>query len=128
MIILAANTAGQHVYMTLQEGRAPLPAFSHYLLVLTYEEHAAGGSPVSILPVIVYENYRVTLLIVSTVGIELPGRYRYQVYGQNSATNTDPDDASVVGVVEQGHLQINDGATYYSSPTLNIPSNVNYNG
>jgi hypothetical protein len=126
MIVLTTNTSAQHVYMTLQEGRAPLPVFSHYLLVLTYEEHGAGGSPVGTVPVVVYENYRTTLLIVTTAGIELPGRYRYQVYGQNSPTNTDPEDASVVGLVEQGHLQINNGATYYAPPSFTIPSNVNY--
>jgi hypothetical protein len=128
MIVVSTNTAAQNVYMTLMEGRSPLPVFTHYLLVLTYEEHLAGGSPVATVPTVVYENYRTTLLLVDTTGITLPGRYKYEVFGQNSSTNTNPNDSSVVGLVEQGHLQMIDSTNYYSVPNLAIPGNVNYNG
>jgi hypothetical protein len=53
---------------------------------------------------IVAENERDTELTVTTVGLENSGQYFYEVYGQNSSSNIDPENAAVVGKCEQGRL------------------------
>jgi hypothetical protein len=126
MIYLATNTAAQTLYMNLAEARPFLATYTHYLFVFKYEEHGAGGSPVGTVATIVYENWRVTEVTLSTVGIEITGRYSYTVYGQNSASNTDPDDAAVVGIVTTGMCMISRDINYYNAPSITIPSNVNY--
>jgi hypothetical protein len=35
------------------------------------------------------------------------------VYGQNSSSNIDDEDASIVGIVEIGYLELIDNGTYY---------------
>jgi hypothetical protein len=44
------------------------------------------------------------------------------VYGQNSASNLDPDDADVVGVVERGWVKITGTTDYYDEVTTTIPA------
>jgi hypothetical protein len=63
------------------------------------------------------ETARVTTFTCTTVGLEYMGKYWYKVYGQNSSTNTDPDDDSVVGLVEQGSAVITDDATGFIDNT-----------
>lgn len=53
------------------------------------------------------------------------GQYSYEVYGQNSTTNLDPDDAVVVGLIERGTLTVT-GETGYDIPSISIPDNVIY--
>jgi hypothetical protein len=126
MIYLATNTAGQTIYMNLAESRPFIPTFTHYLFVFKYDEHGAGGSPVGVVATIGYENWRVTELTLSTVGILLTGRYSYVVYGQNSSSNIDPTNATVQGIVTQGMCMISRDIIYYTAPAITIPSNINY--
>ena len=126
MIALATNTANQLLYMNLAEARPFLPSYTHYLFIFKYDEHGAGGSPVAVIPAINYENWRVTELTISTVGIEITGRYSYVIYGQNSSSNTDPENAAVVGVVKNGMAFISRDIVYYNAPAITIPSNINY--
>jgi hypothetical protein len=46
------------------------------------------------------------------------GFYTYRVWEQTSASNLDPTDASVVGIIEQGMAYIRDGATPYNESTF----------
>lgn len=103
MIYLLPNTAGQNLILTLDEGRTYFStAFTNYLLILTREENSEVGESTAQVVTIIGENARYTTVQVSTVGITEAGTYRYEVYGQNSAVNIDPDDVSVVGLVERG--------------------------
>lgn len=55
---------------------------------------------------VVNENTRATEVTLTTVGLTNTGKYQYFVYGQNSASNLDPNNAAVVGLVERGTLVI----------------------
>ncbi len=86
------------------------------------------GNSIAQVPPIVVENQRYTELTVTTVGLTLPGRYRYDVYGQNSNSNTNPNNASVVGICERGYLYLNDSGVYFDVPTITIQDDIIYNG
>jgi hypothetical protein len=50
------------------------------------------------------------------------------VYGQNSAINIDPNNVSVVGLCEEGLIDLTDSATYFDVPTVTINDDIIYNG
>jgi hypothetical protein len=125
MIYLNPNTAGQSLYLTLNEGRSYFTtAFTNYLFVLTREENSTTGLDLAQVATVVYENERTTKITITTVPLTSPGRYRYEVYGQNSANNVDPNNAAVVGLVERGLCEIADATVYFDSPTIVIPDDV----
>jgi hypothetical protein len=126
MVYLNTNTANQYAWLSLDEGRAYFNvAFTHYLLVLTYE---MTGEKLAQVVTVINENERVTKIRLTTVGLTDAGRYHYEVYGQNSDTNTDPTDASVVGLVEKGLMILQDGTIYFDVSTPTIPVDVIYTG
>jgi hypothetical protein len=120
MIYLSTNTSGQDLYLTLKEGREFVDTFTHYLIVLTLEVHdnTTTGNTLAQVATIDYENDRITKVTVTTVGLTLPGRYRYEVYGQNSNSNTDPENASVVGLIEKGWGVLTDNTQYFTEPDM----------
>lgn len=129
MVYLVTNTASQTLRLSLNESRQYFAtAFTHYLLVLTHEENSTTGTDLAQVAVIVNENQRITTLTVTTVGLTLPGRYRYSVYGQNSAVNTNPEDASVVGLCRIGWADVTSNESYYDLPNITINDDVIYNG
>ena len=129
MVYLNTNTAGQTLRLSLDEARQYYStAFTDYLLLIYHEENSNVGNSIAQVPPIVVENQRYTELTVTTIGLTLPGRYRYDVYGQNSNSNTDPNDASVVGLCERGYLYLNDSGVYFEVPTITIQDDIIYNG
>lgn len=127
MIYLATNTANQTIYLSLDEGRQFYStAFTHYLIVLTREENSTTGEEIAQVATIVNENVRITQLTITTVGLTLAGRYRYEVYGQNSNTNINPSNIAVVGLVERGYMVLTDNTQYYDVPTVTINNDVIY--
>lgn len=129
MNILNTNTANQTLRLTLDEGRQYFStAFTHYLLVLTHEENSTTGTDLAQVPTIVAENQRITTLTITTIGLTLAGRYRYEVYGQNSSNNLNPSDDSVVGLVEIGWIDLVDATQYYEIPNITIQDDVIYGG
>jgi len=129
MNILNTNTANQTIRLTLDEGRQYFStAYTHYLLVLTHEENSTTGTDLAQVPTIVAENQRITTLTMTTIGLTLSGRYRYEVYGQNSSSNLNPSDDSVVGLVEIGWLDLVDATQYYDVPNITIQDDVIYGG
>jgi len=129
MVYLNTNTANQTLRLSLDEARQYYStAFTDYLLIISHEENSNVGNTIAQVPTIVNENQRVTTLEVTTVSLELPGRYRYEVYGQNSNSNLDPTDASVVGICERGYLYLNDSGIYFEVPTITIQDDIIYNG
>ena len=126
MVYLNTNTANQYAWLSLDEGRQYFNvAFTYYLLVLTYE--MTGEQLVQVVEV-VNENERVTKIRLTTVGLVDAGKYKYDVYGQNSDENLDPTDASVVGLVERGSIILQDGTIYFDVSTPTIPVDVIYTG
>jgi hypothetical protein len=126
MVYLNTNTANQYAWLSLDEGRQYFNvAFTHYLLVMTYE---MTGEKLEQVVVVINENERVTKIRLTTVGLLDAGRYHYEVYGQNSSTNTDPTDPSVVGKVEEGLMILSNGTNYFDVSTPTIPVDVIYTG
>lgn len=126
MVYLNTNTANQYAWLSLDEGRQYFNvAFTHYLLVMTYE---MTGEKLAQVVTVITENERVTKIRLTTVGLLDAGRYHYEVYGQNSDTNTDPTDESVVGKVEEGLMILSNGTNYFDVSTPTIPVDVIYTG
>lgn len=128
MLYIQTNTANQIVRLTLDEARQFLPAYTHYLVVITHEENSSVGSELRQVASIITETQRITTLEITTVGLTLNGRYRYEVYGQNSATNIDVNNAVVVGLCEEGLLELTDNTSYFDVPNVTIQDDIIYNG
>mgnify|MGYP006277110751 CR=1 FL=1 len=127
MIYLNTNQANQTLFLSLDEARQYYAqTYTHYLIILTHEENSTAGSQLAQVPVVVNENVRITQLTITTVGLTLAGRYRYIVYGQNSAVNTNPNNASVVGEVERGYAVLKDNQQFFDVPTDVIPNDIIY--
>jgi len=124
MQTLIIDTSGQTLRLTLDEGRQYYSdGFTDYLLIITREENTSiAGLSLAQVPTIVLENQRITELEVDTTGLKKAGRYRYLVYGQNSAVNTDPLGSDVVGLVEQGWLNLTEDKVYFT-PNISTISN-----
>ena len=126
MVYLNTNTANQYAWLSLDEGRQYFNvAFTYYLLVLTYE---MTGEQLAQVVEVVNENERVTKIRLTTVGLVDAGKYKYDVYGQNSDDNLDPTNASVVGLVERGSMILQDGTIYFDVSSPTIPVDVIYTG
>jgi hypothetical protein len=126
MVYLNTNTANQYAWLSLDEGRAYFNvAFTNYLLVMTYE---MTGEQLGQVVEVINENERVTKIRLTTVGLVDAGKYKYDVYGQNSAVNLDPTNASVVGLVERGSMILQDGTIYFDVSSPTIPVDVIYTG
>lgn len=118
MITLVPNTAAQTLRLTLDEGRTYYStAFTHYLLVIIRE---GDNMSLAQVPTIVIDNTRITELTVTTVGLTTPGVYGYYVYGQNSDSNLDPTDATVVGEVERGSLKLSDSTNIFNAQSITL--------
>jgi hypothetical protein len=126
MVYLNTNTANQYAWLSLDEGRAYFNvAFTHYLLVMTYE---MTGEQLAQVVEVINENERVTKIRLTTVGLVDAGRYHYEVYGQNSANNIDPTNAAVLGLIEKSLMILQDGTIFFDVSTPTIPVDVIYTG
>ena len=127
MIYLNTDTANQTVRMSLDEARQYYAtAFTDFLIVLTHEENSTVGNELAQVATIVAENRRYTQLVITTASLTLAGRYRYEVYGQNSNSNTDPSDAVVVGLLERGTAVLTDNTIYYDVTDPIIQNDIIY--
>ena len=127
MIYLQVNNNNQIIYLSLDEARQYYATpYTHYLMVLTHEENSTTGEELAQVATIVNENVRITQLSVTTVGLTLAGRYRYEVYGQNSAVNINPTNGAVVGIVERGYVVLTDNTTWFDVPPSIIPNDIIY--
>jgi hypothetical protein len=126
MVYLNTNTANQYAWLSLDEGRAYFNvAFTHYLLVMTYE---MTGEELAQVVEVINENERVTKIRLTTVGLVDAGRYHYEVYGQNSSSNIDPTNASVLGLIEKSLMILQDGTIFFDVSSPTIPVDVIYTG
>lgn len=131
MIHLLPNTSSQTAYFSPFSARKFLPAFTDYLLVVVNQ--ATEETTACILEVSV-DNARYTKVRIWTDEADaengkmlLPnsGLYTYTIYGQNSTTNTDPTDVSVVGSCTTGTIRLTASAAW-DTPAITIPDNVIY--
>ena len=133
MIYLQPNTAGNVIYLTLKERDKELGAVTDYLVVLT---HAITLEKYYLIASVNETNERYTKITLGT-DVDSPtsgsilltetGQYLYDVYGQNSDTNLDPNDDVVEGLFELGTCTVRDSlATYYDVPVINDQTDVIY--
>jgi len=125
---IAANTASQVLYLTLNEARQYLSVYTHYLIEITNNQ---TNAKYYLIPVVTDENDRITTLTIGlnvnnavngSIQITQGGEYIYTIYGQNSSSNLDPLNAAVVGEVETGWIKITDETEYTSTPAASIPA------
>jgi hypothetical protein len=110
--------------LTLAEGRTYFTeSFTHYLVVLSKELSNQSFHQVV---EIIQENERFTKIKLTTESLIDTGTYRYEVYGQNSSTNIDINNASVVGLVEVGQGNLTTSQEFYDATPLTIPTDVIY--
>lgn len=129
MNYLNTNQAGQTLRLSLDESRQYFAvAFTHYLIILTHEENSTTGTDLAQVATITNENQRITTLTITTVPLDISGRYRYEVYGQNSSSNLNPTNAAVVGLCRIGWLDMTDNATFFDVPSIIINDDIIYNG
>lgn len=114
--------------MTLNEYKRHLDSFDNYLMVI---KNATSNELYALILDVQSDNVRYTEVTIGTdtddavngsISIQQPGQYRYTVYGQNSTTNLDPEDATVVGVVEKGVLWVKGTDTYYDADEPTVPA------
>ena len=129
MIYLSPNSSSNVVYVTPFEARKFLASFTHYLLELTNDATKETHYAV---PTLDYDNERYTQFdlptdadAVTSVLITESGLYTFRIWGQNSASNLDPSDASVVGLCEVGPCRVAASAAW-TIPSVDIPDNVIY--
>jgi hypothetical protein len=127
MIYLQTDTPVQTIYLQLDETRQYFATpFTHYLFILTHEENSTTGDKLAQVAQIVNENVRITELLVTTDRLTLAGRYRYDVYGQNSGANLNPNNASVVGLLKRGYAVLKDNTSWFDVPAITIPNDIIY--
>ena len=131
MIHLSPNSASNTVRVTPFENRKFLPAFTYYLFVLVNQ---ATKEQFACVLNVEYDNERYTQALLPTnnddpvngeILLTESGLYTYTIYGQNSDSNLDPTDASVVGVCEIGPCKVSDEPAW-TIPNVSIPDNVIY--
>lgn len=135
MIYLQANTPNQSLFLTLEEGRLFFSTtYTDYLVELCNE---TTNQKLYFIANVVNVTDRFTEILVDTsiqdelngcVLIQDGGRWNYSVYAQNSVVNLDPEDVSVVGLVEIGLLYVTTSDNYYIQPDIIIPEDIEYNG
>jgi len=131
MIRLQPDTASQTIYVSPFQARKYLATFTNYLIEFTSQ--ATSEKFIVVLDV-VKDNARYTKATIGThnnspitgdIKMTDTGFYTYRILGQNSGSNLDPTDASVVGECEVGVLQII-GEEAWTIPKISIPNNVVY--
>jgi len=126
------NSTGQILYFTLKEAvKHFTSSFTDYLVILTASSHEENFA---FIPVVNDDNARYTKITLATnaddalngsILAERAGQFKYEIYGQNSATNLDPEDAVVVGLLEQGIFEMVDSTDYTEEHNITL-ENVEY--
>ena len=132
MIELAPNHATtQHFYVTPYEARKDNADFTHYLVSFTtrstdFTQYFIANVRAD------NERYTKVGIITDTndvlngdIKITGSGQFDYIIRGQNSSSNLDPDDSSVVGTLEFG-TGVLTAEAIATIPAITIPDNVVY--
>lgn len=117
--------------MNPYQARKYLSTFTTYLMVLRND---ATEEETFFIPEVEEDNERYTRIGLPTnsdapldgnIRLNESGLYTYKIWGQNSTTNLDPEDATVVGICEVGACKVSDELPW-TIPTISIPDNVIY--
>ena len=131
MIHLVPSSASNDVYVSPFQSRKFLASFTHYLVELL---NNASRETFYFIADVTVDNDRYSKFIVPTdtddptagsILLTQSGLYTYKIWGQNSASNLDPTDASVVGICEVGSCKVSDEPAW-TIPNVTIPDNVIY--
>lgn len=131
MIHLRPNSSSNRVVVNPYQARKYLSTFTTYLMVLRND---ATEEETFFIPDVEEDNERYTRIGLPTnsdapldgnIRLNESGLYTYKIWGQNSTTNLDPDDATVVGICEVGACKVSDELPW-TIPTISIPDNVIY--
>ena len=131
MIRLLPNTASQKIYVSPFQARKYLDTFTNYLIEF---KNQSTSKTFTVILRVDADNARYTKATLGThtdlatsgnIKITDTGFYTYTIWGQNSTTNLDSTDTSVVGECEVGVLQVI-GADAWTIPVIEIPNNVVY--
>lgn len=132
MIRLIPNTAAQFMYLTLQDTIKYLPAFTNYLVELKSLQSAEKYYFIAQLGVDTPRYCRVDVgldvddAVNGSIQITESGQYKYTIFGQNSTTNLDSTDNSVIGIVEVGKLLVVTQEDYFETYDPIIPKDTIY--
>lgn len=133
MITLNGSTVGAQTFVaTLQQAKAWLTLpITHYLFKVT---NMTSKEIYFFIANVTADNLRYTEVsfefatddpTAGKVKITERGLFYYKVYGQNSATNLDPLNATVAGEVNRGTMRIT-GLKVATFPEITIPDNIIY--
>jgi hypothetical protein len=131
MIHLTPSSASNDVYVSPFQSRKFLASFTHYLVELL---NNASRETFYFIADVTVDNDRYSKFILPTdtddptagsILLTQSGLYTYKIWGQNSASNLDPTDASVVGICEVGSCKVSDEPAW-TIPNVTIPDNVIY--
>jgi len=137
MLQLYPNTSGQTLYTTAYEAKQWLSeTFTDYLITFQQE---FGVVDFAFIGDIDSDNYRYTNFLIDTddddptagnllIPTTTNGLFTYIIYGQNSITNLDPENAVVVGEVERGYLRIFESTEPFNNDNTPNPSIATYGG
>lgn len=130
MIHLQKNTADNVVYLTLYEKRKDFATFTNYLFKMV---HQTSYKEYFFVATVNTDVERYTKITVSTnvddtnnILLEENGYMYYYVYGQNSETNLDPDNAVVIAEIERGIVSVPSDDTYFTPNSAPIDDTVYY--
>ena len=131
MIHLRPNSQSNRVVVNPYQARKYLSTFTTYLMVLRND---ATEEEIYLIPEVEEDNERYTRIGLPTnsdapldgsIRLDESGLYTFKIWGQNSTTNLDPTDATVVGICEVGACKVSDTLPW-TIPTISIPDNVIY--
>ena len=131
MIHILPNTIAQSVYVSPFQARKFLPTITYYLLEL---EDVQSGEKFYVIPTVDVDNARYSTFTFNTnadagasgsVLITGSGQYLFSIYGQENNTNLDPNDPTVMGLMQVGACEVV-GVNIANFPDINIPNNVIY--
>jgi hypothetical protein len=132
MIRLIPDTADQFMYLSLKEANKYLPTFTNYLIEFRSLQSNNTYYLIAELGVATDRYSRVDLglntddAVNGSIQITASGQYKYTIYGQNSTTNLNPTDISVIGIVEIGKMVLVTQENYFDSYNPTIPPNTIY--
>ena len=119
------------MYLSPFQARKYLKTFTDYLMEI---KSMATSKTYTIILSTAADNSRYTLANISTninnalagnIILTDSGFYTFTIFGQNSRTNLNPKDATVVGKCQQGIVQII-GVDAWDIPSVTVPDNVVY--
>jgi len=120
------------MYLTLQDKDKYLPTYTNSLVELKNILSNETYYFIAVLGVDTERYSRVDVgldtddAVNGSIQITESGQYKYTIYGQNSSTNLNPEDISVIGIVEVGKALLVTQSNYFTTYNPTIPPETIY--